>query len=165
MNFSREAEALLKKAGWYEDRELSLEELDLSYDDYPEFAVDFLKQYGNLKGECAKQDYTEVINIFYIFPAMDMEDLQGDNDYPYYQSILGKKLYPIGLYIPDGYYFCCDKDGRVYMLGEYCYYRGKNLYEGIENILLGWANTLQLDEDTGKWWNEDAEYVELPPLE
>lgn len=166
MEFNVKTKELLKKAGWKEGRKLDISKLNLPYNDYPDFIKDFLKEYGNLYGDCEtiKLPYSESTNKFDTEPAMPNDLLNGDNTFPYYQSIIGKKLFPIGGYYPDGYNICCDADGRVYMIGEYCYYRGKNLYEGIENILLGWENCFQLDEKTGKWWNDDAEYVELPPL-
>ena len=166
MEFSDAAITLLKKAGWYIGRKLDVEELILPYDDYPQLVIDFLREFGNLEGDCEKQSYTEVVNSFYSFPSMEKEDLTGDNFYPYYSKLIDKKLFPLGGYLPDSYYICCDNDGRVYMIGEYCYFWGNNLIEGIDRILRGnWRNSLQLDEDTGKWWNDDAEYVELPPLE
>jgi hypothetical protein len=136
MEFSSKAKELLKKAGWKEGRTISEEDFVLPYNDYPAQVMSFLKEFDNLKIDCEKQDYTPVVNKLLIGPEMEEEDLVGDNDYPYYQSIIGKKLYPLGLYMPDGYYICCDADGRVYMIGEYCYYWGNNLYEGIERILL-----------------------------
>jgi hypothetical protein len=166
MEFSNKAKDLLAKAGWKAGRYISKADLKLPYDDYPQNVVEFLQEYGNLEGQCAPLDYTEVINDFYLYPEMSKEDLEGDNYYPYYESVVGRKLYPVGAYLPDGFYICCDVDGRVYMIGEYCYYWGKNIYEGLDRILLNnWRNSLQLDEDTGKWWNDNTEYVDLPPLE
>lgn len=166
MEFSEKSKKLLTEMGWKENRSVSIEELKLPYDDYPDVALSFLKKYGNLEGNCEKQSYSAVVNTIHIYPEQDKEDLGGDSVYAYYESLLGRKLYPIGVYLPDGYHICCDFDGRVYKIGEYCFYVGKNLYEGIENILL--MNTIQsfqLDEDTRKWWNRDGKHVELPPLE
>lgn len=166
MKFTDKTKKLLKKAGWYEGRQLNIEELKLPYQDYPNNIIEFLKEYGNLEGKCEPNVLlsTTSIDEFFIYPEMDLEYLQNeDEDYGYYSSIIERKLFPIGLYMPDRYYICCDSDGRVYKIGEYCFYVGSNIYEGIENILL--TNTLaslQLDEDTGKWWNMDGQYVELP---
>lgn len=165
MEFSNKAKELLRKAGWKEGRKIAVSDLKLPYSDYPDKVITFLQEFGNLEGDCEKQEYTPVINEFSLFPNVPQKILIGDNEYPYYQSIIGRKLYPLGLYLPDGYYICCDADGRVYMIGEYCYYWGNSLYEGIERILLNnWRNSLQLDEKTSKWWNDYAEYVDLPPL-
>lgn len=46
------------------------------------------------------------------------------------------------------------------MLGEYCYLRGKNLKQGIENIINGWKFLLQLDEDNAKWSDSEGSYIE-----
>lgn len=163
MNFSEKAKQLLRKAGWFEGRNISIEELKLPYNDYPKNIIEFLIEYGNLKGECETQDYTEVVNKFFLFPETNIEELEGDNYIPYYSSILKKKLYPFGATDSgNGYEICCDTEGKVYKIGEYCFCVGKNLYEGIENILLmNTLQSLQLDEDTGKWWNMKGEYVTL----
>jgi hypothetical protein len=52
------------------------------------------------------------------------------------------------------------------MIGEYCFFMGNSLYEAFERIILqrDWIKKLHLDEESGKWWNMDAKYVELPPL-
>ncbi|MDX8572670.1 SUKH-3 domain-containing protein [Elizabethkingia sp. HX QKY] len=164
MKFSDKAKQLLKKAGWYEGRYISLEDLKLPYKDYPHNIIVFLQEYGNLEGDCESQNYTSVINRFFLVPETDFELLEGDTYIPYYSSIIGKKLFPIGaIDSGNGYDICCDFDGRVYKIGEYCFYVGGDLYEGIENILLmNTLKSLQLDEDTGKWWNMDGEYVKLP---
>ncbi|MFN8315209.1 MAG: SUKH-3 domain-containing protein [Chitinophagales bacterium] len=165
MEFSDKAKELLRFMGWESGRDVTLEELKLPYNDYPSFAIEFLKEYGNLRGNCEKQSYTNVVNEIVLFPQLSKNFLNGDNEYPYYSSVIGRKLFPLGAYVPDGYYICCDSDGRVYKIGEYCYYVGKNIYEGVENILL--MNTLssyQLDQDTGKWWNIRGEYEDLPSL-
>lgn len=157
--------AQIQKAGWHEGRSLE-GKIGFSYEDTPQFIKEFLYQYAELKIERVLHPSLKGKAEIHLFSEMEPEDLTGDNDYPYYQGIIGKKLYPIGLYIPDGYYICCDVDGRVYKIGEYCFYVGKNLYEGIENIILmNTLQSLQLDEDTGKWWNMDGDYVSLPSLD
>lgn len=166
MEFSNKAKELLRKMGWTPGRRISLGELKLPYNDYPPAVIAFLQEYGNLEGECEKQDYTEVVNKIYLYPETEKLFLEGDNNFPFYQSILRKKLYPIGAYDGgSGYDVCCDADGRVYKIGEYCFYVGKNLYEGIENILLmNTLKSLQLDEDTGQWWGRNGQHEELPLL-
>lgn len=162
MKFNKTTKLLLEKAGWFPGRKISMEELKLPYHDYPQFVVDFLKEYGNLYGVCLEQSYTAVINEFNLEPEMPHDKLIGDNDYPYYSNIIGRKLFPLGGHYPDGHHICCDHIGRVYVIGESLAYRGENLYMGVQNIILGdWQNSLQLDENTGKWWNRDAQYEEL----
>lgn len=159
--FNEEIIKQLKLVGWFEDRSLK-DRIQFSYSDTPEFLKEFLYKYGELVVKRVPHQSLSGEAELHLFSEMEQEDLEGDNYIPYYQSIIGRKLYPLGAYLPDGYYICCDVDGRVYMIGEYCYYRGKNLYEGVENILLGWNNCLQLDEDTGKWWNDNTQHVPLP---
>lgn len=164
MYFSEKAKEILKKAGWYEGRKISIEDLKLPYDDYPQSTISFLQEFGNLEGYCEVQNYTSVVNKFFLLPETEIDLLEGDNYIPYYSSIIGKKLFPIGATDSgNGYDICCDVDGRMYKIGEYCFYIGKNLHEGIENILLmNTLNSLQLDDETGKWWNMKGDYVSLP---
>lgn len=164
MKFSDETLGYLKKVGWYQGRKLEMKELDLYYNDYPKCAITFLEEFGNLEGFCREQSFTPVINEFSIFPQAVKEMFKSDSSYRYYESLLNKKLYPIGAYITSSYYICCDSDCRTYMIGEYCIFLGNSLYEGIEKLILQKGQTYQLDEDTGNWWNDYAEYVELPPL-
>jgi hypothetical protein len=153
----------LKKTGWKENRIVS-KEIKYPLIDYPNSIKEFMKNICFLKIQDIeyKNDYQTYVPSFLEFdPMLGDGHYDSDGDFTYYISLLKKQIYCIGYYSPDGYYICCDADGRVYMIGEYCYYRGKNLSEGIENILLGWDNCLQLDEDTGKWWNEHTQYVDL----
>jgi hypothetical protein len=162
MKFNEEASKLIEKAGWKIGRNVKAN-LKLPYADYPSNVVSFLAEFGNLTIECQKQSYTEVVDELELNPEMIENLLTGDNHYPYYASLLKKKLFPIGFYMPINYFVACDAQERVYMIGDYCYYKGKNLYEGIENILLmNTLKSLQLDEDTGKWWNMNGDEVPLP---
>ena len=156
-----------EKAGWTAGRSI-LNQIKLPIETYPDFVKLFLNEYGLLKVQdidYKSEIQTYVASFIEFNPDISKGEYEDDGNIDYYSSILQKELYCLGYYTPDAYDICCDAGGRVYMLGEYCYYRGNSIYEGIENILLGWDNTLQLDEDTGKWWNMDAEYVELPTLE
>ena len=157
--------ARLKEARWYEGRNIQ-DELSFNYEDSPNFVKEFHYKYANLIIKRVDDPRMKGEAELHIFSDVEQEFLKGEQDYPYYQGIIGKRLYPLGVYLPDAYNVCCDADGRVYKIGEYCFSVGKNLYEGIENILLmNTLQSLQLDEDTGKWWNMEAEYVELPTLE
>lgn len=164
-NFSTEVFPLLAAAGWYEGRNISEKDLKLPYVDYPKRAKEFLTEFGNLEGKCREQDYTEVVNEFSTHPGIIEEMLEGERPYPYYQKLINKKLYPIGVYVTSAYYLCCDTDCRLYMIGEYCEFLGNSIYEGMKKIIMQKGETLQLDEETGKWSNDYAQYVELPPLE
>lgn len=157
----------LEKVGWKENNLVS-KEIKYPLNNYPSFVKDFLQNICFLKVQdvAFKNEYQTYTPSYIEFdPMKGHQHYNADGDFTYYSSLLKKQVYCLGYYSPDGYYICCDADGRVYKIGEYCYCVGKNLYEGIENILL--MNTLvslQLDEETGKWWNMKGEYVDLPPL-
>ena len=167
MEFSDTVKSLLQNVGWSNNRKVN--KINYPIDNYPEFVKAFLNNLGMLKikdKEYANKYQTYVPSFLNLDPMIGKGEYDSDGYFTYYKSIIQKELYCLGYYSPDNYYICCDNDGRVYKIGEYCFCIGNNLYEGIENLLL--MNTLQsfqLDEDTGKWWNMDAEYVEPPPLE
>lgn len=157
--------ARLLEAGWFEGRNV-LEELEFPNENYPINIKTFLQEYGLLKIQDVEYQnkYQKYIPSFFeTNPMIGDGHYDSDGDFTYYSSILGKEIYNLGYYSPDGYYICCDAKDRVYKIGEYCFYVGKNLHEGIENILLmNTLQSLQLDEDTGKWWNMEGKYVPLP---
>jgi len=159
---NKDVKEQLEKAGWKPGRNLK-NQITFSYDDTPEFIKEFLYEYADLKVLRVPHPSLKVEAELYIFSDVEKEFLSGENDYPYYQNIIGRKLFPLGVYLPDAYNVCCDADGRVYKIGEYCYSVGKDLYEGIENIILmNTLKSLQLEEKTGKWWNMNGEYTNLP---
>lgn len=155
----------LLESGWFDGRNI-LKNLEFPIEGYPLDAKKFLQEYGLLKVQDVEYDneYQRYIaSYFEINPMIGKGHYDSDGDFTYYSSILGKQIFNLGYFKPDGYYICCDVDGRVYKIGEYCFCVGGDLYEGIENILLmNTLKSLQLDEDTGKWWNMDGEYVKLP---
>jgi hypothetical protein len=163
MAFSKETQELLKTAGWHPGRNVS-GQYNLPITGYPALAVNFLNEYGNLTISGKKHTYTEVINSIEINPERGKGEYEEEeSDYSYYSDIIKKKLFPLGFFMPAVYHICCDADGRVYMLGEYCYCRGKNLYEGIQNILLSdWSDCFEFREDTGVWQSKKGDFKELP---
>jgi hypothetical protein len=163
MSFAKETQELLKAAGWYPGRNVS-GQYSLPIDGYPSLIINFLNEYGNLTISGKKHSFSDVVEKIEINPKHgEGEYEEEESDYSYYSSLIKRKLFPMGFFLPDHYNICCDAEGRVYMIGEYGYCRGKTLYEGFDNILLGnWAKFFKLDEDTGQWWNRDGEYVPLP---
>lgn len=163
MKFSNQVELILKSAGWHEGRNV-LNKLKLPYDDYPSIAIKFLARFARLKGSCITMPFTATQVNFSIDPEVNLQDLLNDDTFSYYSNIIGSKLFPIGhTDSGNGYEICCDNDGNLYELGEYCFFVGNSLYQGIENVIS--QNTrdfLQLDEDTGRWWNVEGEEVQLP---
>lgn len=165
MTFSEETLKYLKNAGWHSHRKAQRSELKLPYDDYPKKAISFLTEFSGLEGACKAHTYTPIVNEFWISADTDKELLSEDGEFFYYQKLLNNKLYPIGGYLPYGYYLCCDADCRMYMIGERCVYLGNTLFEGFDSIILQQKEQYLLDEDSGRWWNDEGNYVELPPLE
>ena len=72
-----------------------------------------------------------------------------------YGKFLSKKLFAIGVYMPEAYEIVVDENGFVYLLGESCFCAGKELYEGLERIIRAdERNMLELDSsnDTHPVW-------------
>lgn len=161
--FSKQVLELLKDAGWHEGRKVSDNELKLPYKDYPKKAIDFLKELGNLDINTVVTTATKVTHEVSTYPYTTADTLT--EEYKYYGELIGKKLYPIGFYDPEGYYISCDEDCRVYLIGEYCFFAGNSLHEAFDQLLrLDKTPIMRLDEYDVKWF-KDGEYLELPPLE
>lgn len=162
MKFSEEVKKAFFSAGWKKGRRIK--ELNLPYDDYPEKAKAFLGEYGRLIVQCKQLSLTTVITSCIIDPEVDPNRLSEDDTFSYYSELLGQKLFPLAaLDSGNGYEVCCDEDGRVYKIGEYCFHVGSSIEEGFENIIAqNSRKSLQLNEDTGEWWNMEGEIVELP---
>jgi hypothetical protein len=162
MEFSKEIRKLFIEAGWHPGRNIK-GNFALAIEGYPGFVTDFLNEYANLKINCMDVEYSTVVERIEINPEFGKEEYEEDGFYTYFASLLEKKLFPIAFLSPDSYYICCDAEGNVFMLSEYCYYRGKNLQEGFENIMRSdWSDSLALAEDAVKWRNRSGEYVSLP---
>ncbi len=162
MEFSKEIKELFKEAGWQSGRNVRNAYV-LPYKDYPPFVIDFLNEYANLRVKGLPHESLSVVPEVIIDSDAGAGNLEEDKVYPYYSGLIKRKLFPLGYILPDGYHICCDADGRVYQISEYCFYVGKGIKEGITNILvMNTLQSLQLDEDTGNWWNIQGVYVPLP---
>lgn len=162
--YTSEVNEILKNAGWHKGRNV-LSQLKLPYDDYPKFALIFLKNYGLLKGPCvARPEWSDVVNHFIIQPETPEKELVGDHVIPYYSGLLNTKLFPLGgVDSGGGYEICCDSNENCYMLGEYCFFVGSDIITGIDRVLDGDSREyLQLDEDNLDWYNMLGEKVAFP---
>ncbi len=161
MEFSENVKEWFKKAGWYPGRNVR-GQYELPHNDYPAFVLEFFDEYANLEIDDSGRK-GHVVNIVSIDPGEGKYQAGEGDTFPYYEKLLKQRLFCLGAYYPGNYFIACDGAGRVYMFDDYCYYKGKSLYEGIENILLmknhGW---MQLDENSGKWRDSDWNYAELP---
>jgi hypothetical protein len=123
---------------------------------YPEFVKEFMREYGslNIKKYYAKKDIIRDVNRV-VFDISQTEGINGISEG--YGELLGKTLFPIGSYQPENCDIAVDEDGYVYLLGEYCFCAGKELYRGIEQIIRAKElNMLELDpsNDTEVTWLE-----------
>jgi hypothetical protein len=161
MEFSKEIKQLLREAGWHPGRNVKGSYI-LPVSGYPPFVVNFLNEYASLKIDCMKHEFFSSVDELLISPEEGKYEYEADGFYTYYNELLKTRLFPLGLFSPT-YNVCCDETGRIFLIGEYCCYRGKNLHEGIENIMRSdWGDSLDLDEETVKWRNRAGEYVSLP---
>ncbi len=161
MDFSENVKEWFKKAGWYAGRNIR-GQYELPHNEYPAFVLDFLNEYANLKVDDSGRK-GHIVNTVSTDPREGKYQAGMGDTFPYYEKLLRQRLFCLGAYYPGSYFIACDGAGRVYTFDDYCYYMGKNLYKGIENILLmNNRGSLQLDEDNGKWMDDYGNYVELP---
>jgi hypothetical protein len=161
MDFSKDIKELFIEAGWRPGRNVQ-GQYQLPISGYPPFVIAFLNEYANLEVKCGKIDSSSAINELEMNPNCSKQEYDDGGFYHYFMGLLGQPLYAIG-YCTEDYELCCDAAGRVYVMDEQLCYRGKNLREGIENVMRSnWKDSLVLDEDNIKWWNDSGEHVPLP---
>jgi hypothetical protein len=155
MNFSKELQKHLKNQGWNPNRRDFTNKSYMDEHNYPQFIQDFMQEYGGL----IINDFTpeipvksEVINSV-SFHISNTEEIEGISEA--YAEQFGRKLYPIAHFTPESNDISVDENGYVYLLGEYCYCCGKDLYKGLENIIrMKVFDTLELDprNDNDEIW-------------
>ena len=112
---------------------------------YPLFVRQFVQEYGGIKFQKQfsklEKDKINVIEFNPLIAGGYDGVLQG------YAEDLGRALYPIGIYEPEGDDIAVDDNGYVYLVGEYCLCAGSNLFKGIESIIrVDQRNMLAIDE-------------------
>ncbi|WP_298515140.1 SUKH-3 domain-containing protein [uncultured Kordia sp.] len=157
MNFSKELQKHVKNHGWKPNRKDFSNKTYMEQNNYPQFIQNFMFEYGKLKISDftpeipVKSEVTNHIN----FDISKTEGIHGISEG--YAEQLGRKLYPIAYYTPESYDVSIDENGYVYLLGEYAFCCGKELYKGIENIIrMRVFDTLELDpaNDDDEIWLE-----------
>lgn len=157
MSFSKELQKHLKNHGWKSNRKDFTNKAYMETCNYPQFIQDFMFEYGKLK----ISDYTPEIPVksevtnYINFDISMTEGINGISEG--YAEQLGRKLYPIAHFTPESYDVSIDENGYVYLLGEYCFCCGKELYKGLENIIrMRVFDTLELDpaNDIDEIWLE-----------
>lgn len=137
MKFQENIQEQFIKAGWYENRDVSsLYENSniLRYQNFPSLLKEFLSEYGNLEVEDCKTRQSRVRNLLQI--SLDYAGFEDDEDYDENFDISGILFYPFAYFFPDCYMVACDKNGKVYLLGEEIFLISKDLKSGIQNLLL-----------------------------
>ncbi len=150
MEFRKNVQQQLKKAGWFPGRNVSSEfEKIESFGLLPQHAKDFLANYGILLIEDCKPYESEVTNTL-------------NTDPKYVKGILWKNpmafaenLYYIGYFYPDHYVIYTDASGAIYMIGDSYFKINDDFISGIENLLEDdWSNSLEWNPDTNEWVDE-----------
>jgi hypothetical protein len=134
MSFTAEMKEHIKKFGWNPKRQIDLfDDFMLKYN-YPDFIISFLQRFGDLKIHKLQDTNSGIINTTIINPFKS-DGMDADSVSYEYSSDLNQKLYVIGVYLPENFEIAVDVNGAVYLLGEYCWCMGKDIFQGIESIV------------------------------
>ncbi|CAL2079924.1 conserved hypothetical protein [Tenacibaculum sp. 190524A05c] len=157
MKFKKEVEELFKKSGWFEGR--NVEDVFSKiprFNEYPEFLKDFLFEYGDLKVETFKhnpEDVTAHLDLTVLpnsrYKLSEFLDVPRKN--------FGKDLFtfPIGYYHLDVSLLQCDKDGKVYMIGDFPTLVSDDFKTGIEKVIMeDYSDTKEWHPDVKEWKKE-----------
>lgn len=157
MNFSKELQKHIKNHGWKPNRQNFSNKSYMEQYSYPQFIQDFMFEYGGLVIDIFLPEFPEkpaVVNKI----NFDISMTEGiDGISKAYAEQLKRKLYPIAYFTPESNDISIDENGYVYLLGEYGYCCGKDLYKGLENIIrMRVLDTLELDpaNDNEEIWLE-----------
>jgi len=135
MKFSKELEQKFVEAGKGKIENSNLVKLLKQYN-YPQFAIDFMKEYGGVEVSSYHPNANK-INFKLEEPRLDLVyAMSEDSEMSVYRDALGKKLYYLGEHTPHAWFICCDENGHIYQIADDCYYCGNNIYKGIENIMI-----------------------------
>ena len=151
-NFSKSVANRFKRAGWRKNRDVRDKlELPTYASEYPEEALAFLYQYGQLKVEGYHKEFGKrlVIEPLYVDagrgPGTDIE---------YLTQALGTSFFPLGYDRVTPGQIVVDEQCRVYLLGYYYTFFGNTIEIGFENLVMGaWNKAYSLNEKTGLWWD------------
>ncbi|SNR17731.1 SUKH-3 domain-containing protein [Tenacibaculum jejuense] len=158
MKFKTEVEELFKKSGWFEGRNVrDIFDKIPRFHEYPDFLKDFLYEYGDLNVETYKYDKNDITAY------LDLTILSGKRynlneflDSP--RKDFGNNLYtfPLGYYHLDVSLLQCDKEGKVYMVGDFPTLVSDDFKTGIEKILMeDYSDTKEWHPDIKQWKKEE----------
>jgi len=163
MEFSKELKEKFKKAGWSPNKKNKLKNVLKPYN-YPQFIIDFLSEYGDLEVFSHSVPRNK-IDFRLQIPKLDLSyAMQEDSEVGLFRELLNKNLYYLGEYNPGGWFICCDDNGYVYKIGDYCFYKGNNLFKGIENILINDKNdSLIYGQKERQWFQRSEDFLSFIP--
>lgn len=153
MKFRKEVEEQFKKAGWYEGRNLQKKYDKINkFNELPNFLKEFLYEYGDLLVETShpKNIFLGTLNL----KVVSRKKLK-IKTYLEKPSLKGNVFtFPIGYYQNpnDGGTIECDKEGTIYIMGEYPLILSDNFKEGIEKIIMeNYLDTLEWNPFHETW--------------
>ena len=169
MTFSKKIQAQFKLAGWHEGRKDSrLKTLLKEKYNYPEVALNFLEEFGNLRVENVVNIEPVAIDFRLNLPELDLAYAMGsiDSEISFFVEKFGFPLYYLGEHTPHSWFVCCDDAGRVYKLADLCFYCGNTIEKGIENILTHGKDDSIVYEDVSNTWHKRSEdYLGFTPID
>lgn len=152
MEFRKEVQEILKKAGWYSGRDVRDKFNDIyHFEEFPEFLKEFLYEYGDLVIETQTEFAKGTLDLKAITSGFfSLDDLNT-------KAFYGKDLitYPIGYYSLDNTVLECDLEGRVYMDGDFPTLMSEDFKEGIEKVIMeDYSNTKEWHPNIKEWRKE-----------
>ncbi|MGC4041817.1 MAG: SUKH-3 domain-containing protein [Flavobacterium sp.] len=151
MKFRAEVQSQFEKAGWFPGRNVK-EKFDCldGFEKFPQFAKDFLYEYGDLQIETLSKNVLGILNT----KPEYLGNIQGYLLKP--RSYGFVFTFPLGDYDLDCATMECDSEGRVYMSSDGPNLMAENFIEGIERVILeDYSDVFWWDAEKQKWSQED----------
>jgi len=141
MYFTKFTKEVMTRAGWSPGRsvedivdqiEMTLRESD-SWEIFPA-ARSVLLEFGGIKVDQHGAGETIAREPFHIDPLLAI----GERDrFDPFESVIGKRLYPIGEAATGHYFLAIAEDGETFLLMHNLVPIGKSFVEAIENLVRG----------------------------
>ena len=151
MQFREEVQNQFKKAGWFPGRNVK-ERFDciIGFEKFPQFAKDFLYEYGDLEIETLGEYVTGILNTRPEYLGIIENYLSKPR---YYGNII---TFPLGDYHIDSATMECDEEGKIYMSSDGPNRMSDDFIEGIERVIMeDYSNVFWWDEEKQEWSQED----------
>ncbi|MCE3075329.1 hypothetical protein [Chryseobacterium gwangjuense] len=145
MKFKSIVQTQFEKAGWFENRNIALNQKINNVNSLPLHLKEFLQSYGDLIIEDCKSYKSEVTNT--LNTNIDFLKNIENSDLPFPGT-----YYKIGYFYPDHYMVYTDLKGAIYLIGDGFYKMNDNFLNGIENLIEdNWDTCLEWDSGARKW--------------